>query len=83
MVGCTAQPIYLNFRLLEMLITVADTQRQGESADDGSSDRSLDIIRGLNRKDPRVKCVSFSRNFGHQLAISAGMRQAAGPNNGP
>ena len=45
---------------------------------DGSTDRSLDIIRSLQEHDPRVKYLSLSRNFGHQVAISAGMDFAVG-----
>lgn len=45
---------------------------------DGSRDRSLEILKDLRRRDPRVKVLSFSRNFGHQLAITAGLDYAAG-----
>lgn len=45
---------------------------------DSSRDRSLEIMREMHRSDPRVKIVSFSRNFGHQPAISAGMAFASG-----
>lgn len=46
--------------------------------DDGSRDDSLDLMRRLHAADPRVKVLSFSRNFGHQVAISAGMDAAEG-----
>ncbi len=46
--------------------------------DDGSSDRSAEIIFGLNKKDNRVKLLSFSKNFGHMVALSAGLDHAAG-----
>lgn len=46
--------------------------------DDGSSDESLDLLRQLHGRDPRVKVLSFSRNFGHQIAISAGLDAADG-----
>lgn len=45
---------------------------------DGSSDRSLEVLRGLAARDPRLKVVSFSRNFGHQAAMYAGMRRTTG-----
>lgn len=45
---------------------------------DGSRDRSLAIMRGVHEADPRVKILSFSRNFGHQLAITAGADYAGG-----
>lgn len=45
---------------------------------DGSSDRSADILETLRRQDPRVKVLTFSRNFGHQPAIKAGIDHADG-----
>lgn len=41
--------------------------------DDGSQDRTYQEISALHQRDVRVKAVSFSRNFGHQAAISAGL----------
>lgn len=46
--------------------------------DDGSKDSSWSIIQELHEKDPRVKGISFSRNFGHHMAITAGMDYASG-----
>lgn len=46
--------------------------------DDGSSDRSAEIISELNKKDGRVKLLSFSKNFGHMIALSAGLDHASG-----
>lgn len=40
---------------------------------DGGNDRTLDILTGLAKTDKAVKVVSFSRNFGHQSAITAGI----------
>jgi len=45
---------------------------------DGSWDRSLEIMRELHEKDERVRIVNFSRNFGHQIAITAGTDYAQG-----
>jgi len=45
---------------------------------DGSRDHSLDEMRALHARDPRVVVVDFSRNFGHQVAISAGLDHARG-----
>jgi len=45
---------------------------------DGSADGSREILKGLAADDKRVRVVSFSRNFGHQAAISAGLFYAAG-----
>src|SRR5579859_3651057 len=46
--------------------------------DDGSTDRSGDTLRLLAASDPRFKLVSFSRNFGHGNAITAGIDYARG-----
>lgn len=45
---------------------------------DGSRDRSPEIMRQLHAADPRVKIINFSRNFGHQIAITAGIDYARG-----
>jgi polyisoprenyl-phosphate glycosyltransferase len=46
--------------------------------DDGSRDGTLAAIEGLAAGDPRVKYISFSRNFGHQCAVRAGLEHARG-----
>jgi dolichol-phosphate mannosyltransferase len=46
--------------------------------DDGSRDSTWESIRGLRARDPRVRGVRFSRNFGHQYALLAGLSRARG-----
>ena len=46
--------------------------------DDGSGDRTLAVLESLAAADRRVKVVSFSRNFGHQAAVSAGLVHSQG-----
>jgi glycosyltransferase involved in cell wall biosynthesis len=46
--------------------------------DDGSTDGSTDIIRSLGEKDRRVRPVIFARNFGHQIAVTAGLDYSRG-----
>jgi polyisoprenyl-phosphate glycosyltransferase len=46
--------------------------------DDGSRDASLAMLLAFHKANPRMKALSFSRNFGHQVAISAGIDHAAG-----
>ena len=46
--------------------------------DDGSSDGSLRVLKELCQIDSRVRALSLSRNFGHQIAISAGLEHASG-----
>ena len=45
---------------------------------DGSRDRSLSILKELRQRDPRVHIISFTRNFGHQIALTAGLWHARG-----
>ena len=45
---------------------------------DGSKDRSMAILRGMAEDDSHVRFIDFSRNFGHQLAITAGIDFAKG-----
>jgi len=46
--------------------------------DDGSRDRTVAIIEALGQKDPRVNVISFTRNFGHQAALVAGLEHSTG-----
>lgn len=46
--------------------------------DDGSTDDTLETIRSVAEKDPRVRYISLSRNFGHQYALKAGLDHAGG-----
>lgn len=43
-----------------------------------SSDRTLEIIQGLRREDPSVQVLTFSRNFGYQASVLAGLKHSAG-----
>jgi polyisoprenyl-phosphate glycosyltransferase len=45
---------------------------------DGSRDGSFAAMQNLHQQDPRVRVIDFSRNFGHQIAISAGLDHARG-----
>jgi glycosyltransferase involved in cell wall biosynthesis len=46
--------------------------------DDGSTDGSTDLIRQLARQDSRVRALIFARNFGHQIAVTAGLDYSQG-----
>ncbi len=46
--------------------------------DDGSTDGSTDLIRQLAKEDGRVRALIFARNFGHQLAVTAGLDHCRG-----
>lgn len=45
---------------------------------DGSRDRSLELLRELHEKDARISYLSFARNFGHQIAVTAGLNFSTG-----
>src|SRR5437763_5969009 len=62
---------------------VAIMEQVGESfelifVNDGSRDGSLCLLQGLHERDQRVRVIDFSRNFGHQIAISARLDYARG-----
>ena len=45
---------------------------------DGSKDRTLELVKVLAAREPVVKYIDFSRNFGHQIAVTAGLDRANG-----
>jgi len=45
---------------------------------DGSQDGTMKVLDGLSRKDKKVKVISFSRNFGHEAAMIAGLDYSSG-----
>ena len=45
---------------------------------DGSKDKTLDILQDIAKVDKNVKIISFSRNFGHQAAVTAGLKYVTG-----
>ena len=63
----------LNLRLKEACDNLQDLTWQVIYVDDGSSDRSLEIMVNQRREDSRFSIVELSRNFGHQAAITAGL----------
>ncbi len=68
-------------RLFERLGAVAATWQADYEilcVDDGSRDRTWEILQAQNQNDPRWRGLSFARNFGHQTAVSAGLHFATG-----
>jgi polyisoprenyl-phosphate glycosyltransferase len=64
-------------RLTSVLDTV-DARWEILFVDDGSTDTTLAVVKSLHGQDPRVVAISFSRNFGKEIAIAAGLRYARG-----
>ena len=80
-------PIYNEEESIELLYkTVAKTLKPLEKTysfellfvNDGSKDSSLSLLWKLAESDPRVVVVDLSRNFGHQIAVTAGIHEATG-----
>lgn len=66
------------YRRLSAVIDRMDGPAEVLLVDDGSRDRSYAIMLELNARDPRWKALSLSRNFGHQIAITAGVDHSRG-----
>lgn len=62
----------------DVLKTIPDTEYEIIFVDDGSGDHTLVKIRDLHEKDPHCRYVSFSRNFGKEAAMYAGLSEAQG-----
>ena len=65
-------------RRLELLLDQLDGPAEVVFVDDGSSDASFETIETFCAADERCKCIRLSRNFGHQIAITAGLDAACG-----
>ena len=65
-------------RRLDQLMLSIGGDAEAILVDDGSSDCSPIILRAKAKDDPRYRFIGLSRNFGHQVAITAGMDAAAG-----
>lgn len=65
-------------RLLEFCDSLENLNAEIIFVDDGSKDRTRAVIRHYAADDSRIKLIGFSRNFGHQLAVTAGIDAAQG-----
>ena len=66
------------YRRLHRVLAAQDLHSEIVFVDDGSSDGSVDYLLSLRNSDPRVAVVELSRNFGKEVAVSAGLDHAAG-----
>lgn len=67
-----------SYRRLTQVMSSMEEDYELIFVNDGSRDKTFDLARGIQEKDPHVVLVDFSRNFGHQMAVSAGLEQARG-----
>ena len=65
-------------RRLDQLLARLDEPAEAIFVDDGSKDSSPLVLQDLAKRDPRFRYIGLSRNFGHQVAITAGMDAAQG-----
>ena len=65
-------------RRLESLVEQLDGDAEVILVDDGSSDSSYELMVAAREADPRFKLLRLSRNFGHQIAVTAGLDVASG-----
>ena len=73
------QAIPIFYREIEKVSSeMADAEFEYIFVNDGSKDKTEQVIRGLAERDEKVKYISFSRNFGKESAMYAGMKSASG-----
>lgn len=80
-------PIYNESGNIPLLHKTLDTLLKERESDyvfelifinDGSKDDSLELLKDLAKKDRRITVINFARNFGHQIAVTAGLDYASG-----
>ena len=65
-------------RLTQAVSAIDDFEYELIFIDDGSRDQTFDILAELQTHDPRTRVLKLSRNFGHQIAVTAGLEAATG-----
>ena len=65
-------------RVTEVLKNLKDYEYEIIFVNDGSKDKTLEILEKIAENDKKVKVISFSRNFGHQAAVTAGLKETTG-----
>lgn len=66
------------YNRLSLVFKELDGEAEFIFIDDGSKDTSVDLLDNFHRQDNRVHYISFARNFGHQVAVTAGLNYATG-----
>ena len=65
-------------RLTNVLKNIKDYEYEIIVINDGSKDKTLEILEKLAQNDENLKVISFTRNFGHQAAVTAGLKYVTG-----
>ena len=65
-------------RIKNVLINIQDYEHEIVFINDGSKDKTLELLENIAEQDKSVKIISFSRNFGHQAAVTAGIKYVTG-----
>lgn len=65
-------------RVIKVLKNIKNYQYEIVFVNDGSKDKTLEILENISKKDSNIRIVSFSRNFGHQAAVTAGIKYVTG-----
>jgi dolichol-phosphate mannosyltransferase len=78
-------PVFNEEATLDALVARLESALEGDGLDyevvfvnDGSRDRSAEMLRAHHARNPRLKCIMLSRNFGHQVAVTCGLDHAQG-----
>lgn len=66
------------YRRLKLVLKKLGCRYEVIFVDDGSSDQSLALLKKFRGRDKNIKIISFSRNFGHLPAVSAGLKHISG-----
>lgn len=65
-------------RIKNVLVSLENYEYEIIFVDDGSKDKTLELLEETSSDDENVKVISFSRNFGHQAAVTAGLKYVSG-----
>ena len=67
-----------SYKRLTQVMSTVDGDYELLFVNDGSRDKTMEIMRAVQSNDAHVRIVDFARNFGHQVAVTAGMEHARG-----
>lgn len=65
-------------KITEVLKNIEEYEYEIVCVNDGSKDKTLDILENIASTDNHIKVISFARNFGHQCAVTAGLKYVTG-----